>query len=222
MIGVFGGSGFYSLIDDANVVKPWTPFGEPSDAITVGDIGGKRVAFLPRHGSDHRFPPHAINYRANVWAMRECGVTRLIAPTAAGSLAPAVAPGSLVVPDQIIDRTSGRRDTFFDTGPASNVVRRPILPAVTGDRTRGVERGWRVAGRRGHRRRYLGPSFLYTGRIAVVCAQRLGSCQYDAIPRDRSRTGTRHVLCQYLRDYGLRRGTRRRAWNRTRFNGYCA
>ncbi len=66
MIGVFGGSGFYSVIDDANVVKPWTPFGEPSDAITVGDIGGKRLAFLPRHGSDHRFPPHAINYRANV------------------------------------------------------------------------------------------------------------------------------------------------------------
>ena len=84
-VGVFGGSGFYSLIEGAvEQVSVQTPYGAPSDSIAIGRIGGVRVAFLPRHGQHHRIPPHAINYRANLWAMAQLGVTRVIAPTAAG------------------------------------------------------------------------------------------------------------------------------------------
>jgi 5'-methylthioadenosine phosphorylase len=120
-IGVFGGSGFYSLLENASETWIETPYGSPSDKVAVGEIAGKRVAFLPRHGKDHRFPPHEINYRANLWAMKELGVTRIIAPTACGSLKLSVKPGDMVVADQIVDRTSGRKDTFFD-GPITTHV----------------------------------------------------------------------------------------------------
>ncbi|MDQ1507880.1 MAG: 5-methylthioadenosine phosphorylase [Actinomycetota bacterium] len=120
-IGVFGGSGFYSFLDDAVEVTLDTPYGPPAAPVTIGDVGGRRVAFLPRHGRRHELPPHRINYRANLWAMREVGVTRLIGPCAAGSLQPAVAPGDFVVPDQLVDRTWGRADTFYD-GPVAHHV----------------------------------------------------------------------------------------------------
>jgi 5'-methylthioadenosine phosphorylase len=116
-VGVFGGSGFYSLMKGAvEQVSVQTPYGAPSDTIAVGRIGDVRVAFLPRHGAHHRLPPHAINYRANVWAMAQLGVSRLIAPTAAGSLQPFVKPGEFVVCDQFVDRTYARDQTFYD-GP---------------------------------------------------------------------------------------------------------
>jgi 5'-methylthioadenosine phosphorylase len=115
-IGVFGGSGFYSLLDDVREVKVDTPFGPPSDAIFLAEVAGRRVAFLPRHGRRHTIPPHRINYRANVWAMRSLGVKAAISPCAAGSLALHVKPGDFVVCDQFVDRTSGRIDSFFD-GP---------------------------------------------------------------------------------------------------------
>ena len=120
-IGVFGGSGFYSLIENAREVEVETPYGSPSDAIALGEIAGKRVAFLPRHGKAHRIPPHMINYRANSWAMKALGVKRIIGPSACGSLAKAVKPGSMVVADQVVDRTSGRIDTFYD-GPITTHV----------------------------------------------------------------------------------------------------
>jgi 5'-methylthioadenosine phosphorylase len=120
-IGVFGGSGFYSLIDDPLEAWVETPYGPPSDRIAVGEIAGKRVAFLPRHGKDHRFPPQVINYRANVYAMKSIGVRWLLGPTAAGSLKKDVAPGSMVVCDQIVDRTKARRDTFYE-GPRTTHV----------------------------------------------------------------------------------------------------
>src|SRR5580704_8210510 len=120
-IGVFGGSGFYSLIEDAHETWIETPYGAPSDRVSLGEIAGKRVAFLPRHGNDHRFPPQAINYRANLYAMKTLGVKWIIGPTAAGSLAKGVAPGSMVVSDQLVDRTSGRKDTFYD-GPITTHV----------------------------------------------------------------------------------------------------
>lgn len=120
-IGVFGGSGFYSLIENAREVAIETPYGAPSDKLALGEIAGKRVAFLPRHGKDHRFPPHMINYRANLYAMKMLGVKRIIAPTACGSLKPEVKPGSMVVADQIVDRTTGRTDTFYD-GPITTHV----------------------------------------------------------------------------------------------------
>ena len=115
-IGVFGGSGFYSLLEDVREIKVDTPYGPPSDSVFLADVGGRRVAFIPRHGRRHTIPPHRINYRANVWAMRSLGVKAVIAPCAAGSLQVAVKPGDFVVCDQLVDRTTGRADTFYD-GP---------------------------------------------------------------------------------------------------------
>jgi 5'-methylthioadenosine phosphorylase len=117
-IGVFGGSGFYSLLDGAQEFKVDTPYGSPSSTVMYGEIGGRKVAFLPRHGKDHSLPPHMINYRANVWAMKELGVSRIIGPNACGSLQPHVQPGDFVICDQFVDRTSGRKDTFYD-GPTT-------------------------------------------------------------------------------------------------------
>jgi 5'-methylthioadenosine phosphorylase len=120
-IGVFGGSGFYSFLDDAEDVVVDTPYGPTSDRFVIGDVGGKRVAFMPRHGRTHSLPPHAIPYRANLWAMKELGVRRVIGPCASGSLAKDLPPGTFVVCDQFIDRTSGRADTFYD-GPVTTHV----------------------------------------------------------------------------------------------------
>ncbi|MEV5206288.1 S-methyl-5'-thioadenosine phosphorylase [Micromonospora sp. NPDC053740] len=117
-LAVIGGSGFYSLLDEAREVHVSTPYGEPSDAVLVGRVGDRDVAFLPRHGRDHRYPPHRINYRANLWALHSIGVRQIIAPCAVGSLRPELGPGSLVVPDQLVDRTSGRQQTFYDSGAA--------------------------------------------------------------------------------------------------------
>jgi len=115
-IGVFGGSGFYSLLEDVREIKVDTPYGPPSDSFFLASVAGRPVAFLPRHGRRHTIPPHRINYRANVWAMRSLGVKAVISPCAAGSLAIHVKPGDFVVCDQFVDRTRGRADTFYD-GP---------------------------------------------------------------------------------------------------------
>ena len=115
-IGVFGGSGFYSLLDNVQELTIETPYGPPSDSLFLAEYEGRRVAFLPRHGRRHNIPPHAINFRANVWAMKSLGVRYLISPCAAGSLQPHVQPEHFVVCDQFVDRTNGRKDTFYD-GP---------------------------------------------------------------------------------------------------------
>lgn len=116
-VGVFGGSGFYRFLDDVEEVEIETPYGPPSDRIAIGGVGGTRVAFLPRHGAGHTLPPAAINYRANLWAMRELGVTRVIGPSSCGSLRRDLPPGDLVLTDQFVDRTWGRQDTYYATGP---------------------------------------------------------------------------------------------------------
>jgi 5'-methylthioadenosine phosphorylase len=115
-IGVFGGTAFYSFLDDVREVAVQTPYGAPSSPVAVGRVEGRAVAFLPRHGPGHAIPAHRINYRANLWALRRLGVRRVLAPSSVGSLQPDVHPGDLVVCDQLVDRTSGRSDTFFD-GP---------------------------------------------------------------------------------------------------------
>lgn len=120
-IGVFGGSGFYSLLDDVTEVKVDTPYGPPSDAVMIATVEGRKVAFLPRHGRQHTIPPHKINYRANVWAMHKLGVKAVISPCAVGSLQKHIAPGSFLVSDQFVDRTKGREDTFYD-GPITTHV----------------------------------------------------------------------------------------------------
>ena len=120
-IGVFGGSGFYSLLENPVEMKVDTPYGAPSAPVMLGEIGGKRVAFLPRHGTLHQYPPHVINYRANVYAMKLLGVKRIIGPNACGSLQAHVKPGDFVICDQFVDRTWGRTDTFYD-GPTTTHV----------------------------------------------------------------------------------------------------
>ena len=120
-IGIFGGSGFYSLFDNAEEIEMDTPYGKPSDKITIGEIAGRKVAFLPRHGKGHVFAPHTIPYKANLLAFKELGVEKIIAPTAAGSLQPHIKPGEFVVCDQFIDRTSGRPSTFYDGSKIAHV-----------------------------------------------------------------------------------------------------
>jgi len=144
-IGVFGGSGFYSLLDDVREIKVDTPYGPPSDSFFLATVAGRSIAFLPRHGRRHTIPPHLINYRANVWAMRSLGVKAVISPCAAGSLQLHVKPGDFVVCDQFVDRTRNRVDTFYD-GPivthlSSADVYDPVLRglAVATIRDHGIE-----------------------------------------------------------------------------------
>jgi 5'-methylthioadenosine phosphorylase len=130
-IGVFGGSGFYSLLEHREERRVDTPYGEPSDALHLGEIGGRRVAFLPRHGARHQYPAHVVNYRANLWAMKEVGVSRILGPCAAGSLQRHVRPGDFVVCDQFVDRTSARADTYYSGPRAVHVsTADPYCPEV--------------------------------------------------------------------------------------------
>ncbi|MGP4113394.1 S-methyl-5'-thioadenosine phosphorylase [Streptomyces sp. 4N509B] len=129
-IGVIGGSGFYSFLDDVTEVTVTTPYGPPSDSLFVGEIAGRRVAFLPRHGRGHGLPPALINYRANLWALRSLGVRQVLGPCAVGGLRPEYGPGTLLVPDQLVDRTQGRAQTFFDGLPRED-GQRPNVVHVT-------------------------------------------------------------------------------------------
>ena len=115
-IAVIGGTGFYQFIDNAIETTVNTPYGFTSDSISLGSMWGKKIAFLPRHGKHHQHPPHMVNYRANLWALKQLGVSRIIGPCAVGSLKPTIHPGHFVFCHQFVDRTSGRKDTFFD-GP---------------------------------------------------------------------------------------------------------
>ncbi len=127
-IGVIGGSGLYALLDSAEEIEVQTPYGPPSDPITVGSIGDRTAAFLPRHGKDHRFPPHRIPYQANLWALRSLGVRQILAPCAVGGLRPDLGPGTFVVPDQLVDRTTTRTQTFYDEGAAHVPFADPYCP----------------------------------------------------------------------------------------------
>jgi 5'-methylthioadenosine phosphorylase len=126
VVGVIGGSGLYELIDPgtSSVVSVDTPYGAPSSDLVLGCFAGRRVAFLARHGTGHTLAPHAINYRANLWALASVGVSAVLSFSAVGSISPAMPPGTFVVPDQLIDRTNGRDDTFFDgdAAPAADAV----------------------------------------------------------------------------------------------------
>ena len=129
-IGVIGGSGLYEFLDSAEEITVQTPYGPPSDPLVIGEVAGRRVAFLPRHGRDHRYPPHRIPYRANLWALRSVGVRQVLAPSAVGSLTPDYGPGTLIIPDQLVDRTGGREQTYYDTGAAVHVqFADPYCPA---------------------------------------------------------------------------------------------
>ncbi len=146
-LAVIGGSGFYDFLDDAERVPVSTPYGDPSEPLTIGSVAGRRVAFLPRHGKDHRFPAHRIPYRANLWALRAVGVRQVLAPCAVGGLRPELGPGSLVVPDQLVDRTGGREQTFYDTGAVHVSFADPYCPRGRAAATEHAGRqGWPVTG----------------------------------------------------------------------------
>lgn len=134
-IGILGGSGFYELLDHATPHEVDTPYGAPSDVVVTGTYAGREVAFLARHGRDHSLPPHRVPYRANVWALRELGVQRVVAPCAVGALRADLDVGTFVVLDQFVDRTRTRAQTFFDGPDVQHVAMAdpycPQLRAVT-------------------------------------------------------------------------------------------
>lgn len=132
-IAIMGGTGIYDpkLLDKAKQINISTPYGPPSDMITVGEYGRRRVAILPRHGKNHSLPPHKINYRANIWALKQLGVKQIISPCAVGSLQDDVHPGTIVLVDQFIDRTNGRLSTFYEGGKVCHIsVADPVCPEM--------------------------------------------------------------------------------------------
>jgi 5'-methylthioadenosine phosphorylase len=195
-IGVIGGSGLYALLDGGTERELSTPYGPPSDPVTIAEVGGRRVAFLPRHGRDHRYPPHKIPYRANLWALRSLGVRQIIAPCAVGGLVPDHGPGTFVVPDQLIDRTTGRIQTYYDEGavhlsfadPYCPDGRAAVLKAAEGQE-KAVDGGTMVViegprfSTRAESRWYAsigGTIVNMTGHPEAVLARELGLC-YTAI-----------------------------------------
>lgn len=161
-IAVIGGSGFYQLLGDADEVRVSTPYGGPSGPVAVGQVAGRRVAFLARHGPDHELPPHRIPYRANLWALHALGVRRVLAPCAVGSLRPDVHPGQFVVCHQLVDRTWGRADTYFD-GPEVNHVTfaDPYCPELSQAARQGL--------------RQVGASVHESGTVVVVQGPRFST-----------------------------------------------
>ncbi|MCS7206762.1 MAG: S-methyl-5'-thioadenosine phosphorylase [Dehalococcoidia bacterium] len=149
-LAVIGGSGLYQMegLRVLEEVKPTTPFGDPSDAILIGELEGVRVAFLPRHGRGHRLSPSALPVRANLFALKTLGVERLLSISAVGSLRENIRPLDLVVPDQVLDRTQGRPSTFFDGGPVVHIAfADPFCPVLS----QVVAQGAQATGARVHR-----------------------------------------------------------------------
>jgi 5'-methylthioadenosine phosphorylase len=133
-IGVIGGTGLYAMEEMTNVeeVRVNTPFGEPSDAITIGTLEGKGIAFLPRHGRGHQINPTELPTRANIYALKSLGVEWIISINSAGSFREAIEPGHLVIPDQIIDRTRSRVNTFFGGGLVAHIpFAQPYCPVLS-------------------------------------------------------------------------------------------
>jgi 5'-methylthioadenosine phosphorylase len=142
ILGVVGGSGLYDIpdLEIRDSVKVTTPYGEPSDVYRTGRLAGRDAVFLPRHGAMHRIQPHKVNYRANLWGLRELGVEKIISICASGGISPQMKPGMITLPDQIIDMTNGRASTFYDGDEVVHVdfsdpfcpdMRRYIIAAAT-------------------------------------------------------------------------------------------
>jgi 5'-methylthioadenosine phosphorylase len=172
-IAVIGGSGFYRWLDGAEEVSPSTPYGRPSGPIAVGTVAGRGVAFIARHGVRHEVPPHAVNSRANLWALRELGVRRVIGPCAVGSLRADVGPGDLLVLDQMMDRTWGRADTYLEGEVVEHVsFADPYCPDLRAALVRAAGAGG-VAPRVGHR--WGGGAVHDRGTVVVVQGPRFST-----------------------------------------------
>jgi 5'-methylthioadenosine phosphorylase len=137
-VAVIGGSGFYTFLSDAESVRVETPYGPPSGPVSIGDVNGRSVAFLPRHGPHHEYPAHRVPYRANLWALRALGVRQILAPCAAGGLKPELGPGTFVVPDQVVDRTTSRVQTYYDSGAAHVSFADPYCARLRADLLAGL------------------------------------------------------------------------------------
>jgi len=132
-IGIFGGTGIYDsgLLKNPQEIDMDTPYGKPSDKITVGMFNGRKIAFLPRHGKKHTIPPHMINFKANIWAFKELGITRIIAPSAVGSLKEEFEPGHFALPTQFLDFTKSRKGSFSEEGKVIHIsVADPFCPEL--------------------------------------------------------------------------------------------
>lgn len=137
-VAVIGGTGFYSFLSDADSHEIDTPYGPPSGPVSVGNVNGRTVAFLPRHGPGHQYPAHQVPYRANLWALRSLGVRQVLAPCAVGGLKPELGPGTFVVPDQLVDRTTSRVQTFYDSGAVHVSFADPYCPRLRVDLLAGL------------------------------------------------------------------------------------
>ena len=192
-IAVIGGTGFYSFLEDPTDHPVETPYGAPSGPIAIGEVGGRRVAFVPRHGPHHDFPPHGIPYRANAWALRSLGVRQVLAPCAVGGLRAEVAPGDIVVPDQLVDRTYRRIPSYVETGAVHLPFGDPYCgrlsaavaasdPVITSGGAMVVIEGPRFS-TRAESRSYAGEGWALinmTGHPEAVLARELRMC-YSAI-----------------------------------------
>ncbi len=190
-VAVIGGSGFYTFLEDPETQPIETPYG--AVPVSVGEVSGREVAFLPRHGAHHEYPPHGVNYRGNLWALRSIGVRQVIGPCAVGSLRPELAPGTLVVPDQLVDRTSGRVQTYVETGASHAPFADPYCPRISehlvaagddivGGGTMVVIEGPRFS-TRAESQAYAGQGWSLvnmTGHPEAVLARELGLC-YSAL-----------------------------------------
>jgi 5'-methylthioadenosine phosphorylase len=133
MVGVIGGSGLYEIegLEDVQTISLTTPFGDPSDSFVIGRLEGVKIAFLPRHGRGHRISPSSLNFRANIYAMKLLGVQWIIGVSAVGSMKETIHPGDMVIPDQFIDRTTGRPNTFFSDGIVGHIsFADPVCPVL--------------------------------------------------------------------------------------------
>jgi len=128
-IGIIGGTGFYEFFEDAEKIEIETPYGKPSSPVTIGEISGRKVAFIARHGPEHKIPPHKVPYLANIYALKQLGISRIIAPAAVGSLKKEIKPGDFVICDQFVNFTR-RKDTFYDNKTVHISAAYPYCPEL--------------------------------------------------------------------------------------------
>ena len=195
-VGIIGGSGFTRFLEPLEQVEISTPYGAPSGPLTVCDVSGRRVAFVPRHGEQHQLAPHRVNYRANIWALREIGVRSVLGPFAAGALDRTLAVGDLVLVDQLVDRTWGRADTYhddFSTGvvhapfadPYDESLRAAVLAAADTIGTDVRDSGIVVV--------IQGPRFGTRAESDWYRAPGLAPGEHDAVPRGGAEPRARHA-----------------------------
>ena len=219
-IGVFGGSGFYAFLDDVETVELDTPYGAPSGPISIGTVGDRRVAFVPRHGPRHTIAPARIPQRANLWAMRTLGVRSVVGPCAVGSLRTDVGPGDFVVLDQLVDRTRGRDDTFYDGEHVHHVsFADPYCPVLRAHAVEAAASGRRHHARGRHHRGDQRTALLDPCGVALVPRAGLGRRRHDAVPGGVPRARARHALHGHRVGDRLRHRRRGRPGHRAGHDG---